>query len=380
MTTTSTAVRCTAVHKSFGAVRALNGVDLEIARGETVALLGRNGAGKSTSIALMLGLDDPDAGTVELFGGSAHDAVREGLVGAMLQDARPIPRVTVRELTSFVAAAYPRPMAPAHALELAGITDLAGRRVDRLSGGQAQRLRFALAVTGNPDLLVLDEPTAALDVEARRALWRSVRGYAARGATVLFSSHYLEEADENAGRVVVLDQGRVVADGTGEEIRRRVGGTLVSFDLAGRGSQGLRALPGVTASEIRGDRAVLRSTDPDATVMALAAAGRIRGLSVMPMSLEDAFLSITAGAHERHPSGSGTPGGSPPGDATSGYGLSGGGTSGDGARSAQDPPDARSARPAHEAGPARAGQVAQAARTARTAQAVRTPRNEEAVR
>jgi ABC-2 type transport system ATP-binding protein len=227
---------------------------------------------------------------------------------------------------------------------------------------------------------VLDEPTAALDVEARRALWRSVRGYAARGATVLFSSHYLEEADENAGRVVVLDQGRVVADGTGEEIRRRVGGTLVSFDLAGRGSQGLRALPGVTASEIRGDRAVLRSADPDATVMALAAAGRIRGLSVMPMSLEDAFLSITAGAHGRHPSGSGTPGGRPSGDATSGCGLSGGGTSGDGARSAQDPPDARSAWPAHDAGPARAGQVAQAAQAARTAQAVRTSRTEEAVR
>jgi ABC-2 type transport system ATP-binding protein len=169
MASPSPAVLLTQVRKNFGSVPALTGLDLALAPGETLALLGRNGAGKSTAINLLLGLDEPDAGRAELFGGPPRTAVGAGLVGAMLQDARPIPRVTVRELTAFVAATYPRPMRPAEALALAGIGELADRRVDKLSGGQAQRLRFALAVTGNPALIVLDEPTAALDVEARRA-------------------------------------------------------------------------------------------------------------------------------------------------------------------------------------------------------------------
>ncbi|MFJ2630944.1 ATP-binding cassette domain-containing protein [Streptomyces sp. NPDC087422] len=291
---TSPAVRFTAVHKSFGPVRAVAGIDLEIARGGTMALLGRNGAGKSTTISLLLGLDRPDAGEVRLFGGPPQEAVRAGRVGAMLQDGRPIPRATVKELVTFVAATYPRPMPVAEALSLAGITELAARRVDKLSGGQTQRLRFALAVAGNPELIVLDEPTAALDVEARRVFWRSMRGYAARGNTVLFSTHYLEEADEHADRILVIDQGRTVADGTGEQIKQAVGGTLVSFDLAGSGSAGLRTLPGVTAVEIRGDRALLRTSDSDATVVALAASDRVRRLEVVPASLEDAFLTLTA--------------------------------------------------------------------------------------
>ncbi|MEE4543711.1 ABC transporter ATP-binding protein [Streptomyces sp. V4-01] len=315
MATPSNAVRLAQVRKKFGAVPALDGLDLTLAAGETLALLGRNGAGKSTAINLLLGLDEPDAGRVELFGGPPHAAVAAGLVGAMLQDARPIPRVTVGELTAFVASTYPLPMRPAEALALAGIAELAARRVDKLSGGQAQRLRFALAVTGNPALIVLDEPTAALDVEARRAFWRSMRGYAARGNTVLFSTHYLEEADENADRVVVVDRGRAVADGTGEQIKQRVGGTLVSFDLAGRGSEGLRSLPGVTAVEIRGDRAVLRTGDSDATVVALAATDRVRRLAVTPASLEDAFLTLTAGTR---PQGEGPPSGEPAGGAAAG--------------------------------------------------------------
>jgi ABC-2 type transport system ATP-binding protein len=300
MANTPPAVGFTAVHKRFGAVHAVAGIDLEISRGETLALLGRNGAGKSTTISLLLGLDRPDSGEVRLFGGAPQDAVRGGLVGAMLQDGMPIPRVTVQEWVGFVASTYPRPLPVAETLALAGIGDLAGRRVDKLSGGQAQRLRFALAVAGNPALIVLDEPTAALDVEARRAFWRSMRGYASRGNTVLFSTHYLEEADENADRILVIDQGRTVADGSGEQIKQAVGGTLVSFDLAGAGSEGLRALPGVSAVEIRGDRAVLRTGDSDATVVALAGTGRIRRLQVSPASLEDAFLTLTA--HPADPS------------------------------------------------------------------------------
>lgn len=280
--------------KTYGAVRAVDGVDMRIAQGETVALLGRNGAGKSTTISLLLGLLQADEGTVELFGAAPERSVLAGRVGAMLQDSRAVPRVTVRELVSFVAGRYPAPMPVAQALELAGITDLAGRRVDRLSGGQTQRVRYAVALAGNPSLLVLDEPTAALDVEARHAFWRSMREYAGLGRTVLFSTHYLEEADAHADRIIVIDRGRVVADGTGEQLRRAAGGNLVSIDLAGRGTEGLTLLPGVRSMEVRGDRALLRTDDSDATVIALAELGAIRGLEVVPASLDDAFLALTA--------------------------------------------------------------------------------------
>ncbi|MFD0368577.1 ATP-binding cassette domain-containing protein [Streptomyces sp. NPDC127114] len=270
-------------------------MDLAIRRGETVALLGRNGAGKSTTINLLLGLDEPDGGRVRLFGAEPARAVAAGRVGAMLQDTRPVPRVTVRELVGFVARTYPDPLPVGEALALAGLTELADRRVDRLSGGQAQRVRFAVALSGNPELLVLDEPTAALDVEAREAFWASMRRYARRGNTVLFSTHYLEEADEHADRIVVVDSGRVLADGTAEQLKRAAGGSSVSFDLAGRPTDGLAALPGVTSAEIRGDRARLRSDDPDATVLALASLGLVRRLEVAPVSLNDAFLSLTRG-------------------------------------------------------------------------------------
>lgn len=280
--------------KTYGAVRAVDGVDMRIAQGETVALLGRNGAGKSTAISLLLGLVQADEGTVELFGAAPERSVLAGRVGAMLQDSRAVPRVTVRELVSFVAGRYPAPMPVAHALELAGITDLAGRRVDRLSGGQTQRVRYAVALAGNPSLLVLDEPTAALDVEARHAFWRSMREYAGLGRTVLFSTHYLEEADAHADRIIVIDRGRVVADGTGEQLRRAAGGNLVSIDLDGPGTEGLTLLPGVRSMEVRGDRALLRTDDSDATVIALAELGAIRGLEVAPASLDDAFLALTA--------------------------------------------------------------------------------------
>ncbi|MEW2492059.1 MULTISPECIES: ABC transporter ATP-binding protein [Streptomyces] len=293
-TGTPTAVSFTGAVKTYGAVRAVDGVDLRIARGETIALLGRNGAGKSTLISLLLGLHPPDEGTVQLFDAPPERAVRAGRVGAMLQDARAVPRVTVQELVAFVAGRYPDPMPVARALELAGITDLARRRVDRLSGGQTQRVRFAVALAGNPSLLVLDEPTAALDVEARQTFWRSMRAYADRGHTVLFSTHHLEEADTHADRIVVIDRGRVVADGTGEQLRRAAGGALVSIEPAGRDTEELALLPGVRTVEVRGKRVLLRTDDSDKTVIALAALGAIRRLEVAPASLEDAFLALTA--------------------------------------------------------------------------------------
>ncbi|MFE7747498.1 ABC transporter ATP-binding protein [Streptomyces sp. NPDC057428] len=297
-TTTGPAAVFTAVVKTFGkaarTVRAVDGIDLTIGRGESVALLGRNGAGKSTAISLLLGLNDPDSGSVRLLGRTPRGAVRAGLVGAMLQDGRPIPRVTVRELIAFVASTYPRPLPVAEAAALAGVTEYADRRVDKLSGGQVQRVRFAVALAGDPGLVVLDEPTAALDVEARRAFWDSMRAFTARGNTLLFSTHHLEEADEHADRIVVLDRGRIVADGTGEEIRRAAGGSVVSVDLAGCPAGGLELLPGVVGVDVRGGRASLRSDDSDATVTALAALGAVRGLRVAGATLEDAFLALTS--------------------------------------------------------------------------------------
>ncbi|MFE5907948.1 ATP-binding cassette domain-containing protein [Streptomyces wedmorensis] len=291
------AVAFTAATKTYGAVRAVDGLDLTVRQGETVALLGRNGAGKSTAIGLLLGLDEPDSGRVAVFGTAPDRAVAAGRVGAMLQEARPVSRVTVRELVGFVARTYPSPMPVDEALALAGLTALAGRRVDRLSGGQTQRVRFAVALAGNPELIVLDEPTAALDVEARQEFWDSMRGYARRGNTVLFSTHYLEEADAHADRIVVLDSGRVLADGTGEELKRAAGGSLVSFDLAGGPTDWLGLLPGVTSFEVRGDRARLRTGDSDATVRALARRDAVRSLEVAPVSLNDAFLALTRPPH-----------------------------------------------------------------------------------
>lgn len=287
--------------KTFGGsgqrVRAADGLTLTVERGETVALLGRNGAGKSTAISLLLGLDEPDAGSVRVLGRTPGQAVRAGLVGAMLQDGRPIQRVTVRELITFVASTYPQPLPVAEALALAGVTEYADRRVDKLSGGQIQRVRFAVALAGNPELIVLDEPTAALDVEGRHAFWESMRAYARRGNTVLFSTHYLEEADENADRIVVIDRGRIVADGSGETIKAAAGRSRVSFDLAGRSTEGLDLLPGVVTVEVTGDRAVLHTDDSDATVVDLARLGLVRGLQVSPATLEAAFLSLTAPAN-----------------------------------------------------------------------------------
>ncbi|WP_392841392.1 ATP-binding cassette domain-containing protein [Streptomyces sp. LN500] len=294
------AVIFTGAVKTFGraaqTVRAVDGIDLTVERGETVALLGRNGAGKSTTISLLLGLDEPDSGGVQLLGRTPEQAVRAGRVGAMLQDGQPIPRVTVRELIAFVASTYPSPMPVPESLALAGVSAYADRRVDKLSGGQVQRVRFAVALAGNPELIVLDEPTAALDVEARRAFWDAMRAYARRGNTVLFSTHYLEEADENADRIVVIDHGRIVADGSADRIKESVGGSRVSFDLAGGPTKGLELLPGVNAVEVRGDRALLRTDDSDATVIELARLGRVRDLQVSRPTLEDAFLSLTTPA------------------------------------------------------------------------------------
>jgi ABC-2 type transport system ATP-binding protein len=286
------------LRRRFGSTEAVAGVDLRVAAGETVALLGPNGAGKSTTLAMILGLLPATAGQVTIDGRTPRQAVADGKVGALLQSGAGsgLPSGTrVGELVGFVASLYPAPLAPLDVLRHARLTSLAGHRLDRLSGGELQRVRFALAICADPRLLILDEPTVGLDVPSRRAFWETVRAFAAEGCAVLFATHYLAEAAETAGRVVVLHKGRVAADGTVDEIRRTVAIRTVRFRAPDAGPGTLRALPAVEQVRQDGDVISLDSTDADATVRGLVGSGTpFTDLEVTSAGLEDAFLALTS--------------------------------------------------------------------------------------
>jgi ABC-2 type transport system ATP-binding protein len=291
---TDIAIHLDGVTRSFGGVPAVRGIDLTVARGETIALLGPNGAGKSTTIAMILGLLAPDGGRVSVYGQTPAAAMRAGLVGSMLQDSGFVANATVRELVELARALYPKPLPSKEILATAGLTELAGRRLDKLSGGESQRARFAFALAGDPDLLLLDEPTAAMDVASRQGFWAAMRRYAGAGHTVVFATHYLAEADEYADRVVVIAAGRVVADGPAADIKKVAGGRTVSLRLDGHSPSDLAALPGVHAVELAGDRVHLRTDDADATVLTLARGSGFLDLEVVPAGLDEAFLTLTA--------------------------------------------------------------------------------------
>jgi ABC-2 type transport system ATP-binding protein len=275
-------------------VHAVRGIDLDIAPGETVALLGPNGAGKSTTIEMLLGLTRPDAGTVSVFGLSPERSVDEGNVGAMLQTGSLIRDLSVGELVTMIASLYPKPLAVDDALELAGIGSLAGRRTQKLSGGETQRARFAVAIVADPDLLVLDEPTVAMDVESRRAFWSAMRAFVARDKTVLFATHYLEEADAYADRVVLMASGAIVADGPPTEIKAMVGSRRIRATLPGADRALLAALPGVTDVDLRGEAISLVCSDSDLALRALLEASPdVRDIEVTGAGLEEAFVQLT---------------------------------------------------------------------------------------
>jgi len=281
--------------KSYGEVRAVQEVDLSIGLGETVALLGPNGAGKSTTLDMMLGLARPDTGTVSLFGQPPDAAVQAGRVGGMLQTGSLVQYLNVRELLTMVASLYPRPLPVDEALRITGTADIAARRTTKLSGGQTQRVRFALALVGNPDLLVLDEPTASLDVESRHDFWTVIRGVAQSGKTVVFATHYLEEADAYADRIVVMAQGRVVADGPSTEIKAMAGERTIQATLPGVELPALAAIPGVISAQRRGEGVVLTCGDSDAALRDLLARyPATRNIEVHSAGLEEAFLELTA--------------------------------------------------------------------------------------
>jgi ABC-2 type transport system ATP-binding protein len=282
--------------KSYGEVRAVQSIDLAIAPGETVALLGPNGAGKTTTIDMVLGLARPDSGTVSVFGMPPAAAVRAGWVGGMLQTGSPLEHLKVRELVTLMASYYPHPLPVEDALRLTGAAQFAGQRTTKLSGGQAQRVRFAAALVGDPDLLVLDEPTAGIDVEGRREFWQAMRAFAGRGKTVLFATHYLEEADAYADRIVLIARGRVIADGPATEIKARAGARAIRATLPGTGTTLLGTLPGVVSAERHGDAVLLSCSDSDAALRGLLGSfPAARDIEVRGGSLEEAFLELTAG-------------------------------------------------------------------------------------
>ena len=290
-------VRLTDLTKSYGDVKAVRGVNISIRPGETLALLGPNGAGKSTTIDMVLGLTRPDSGTVTLFGSSPADAVQAGVVGGMLQTGSLLGYLSVRELVVMVASLYPHPLDVREVLRLTGTTEFADRPTTKLSGGQTQRVRMAIALVADPDLLVLDEPTAALDVEGRRDFWTSMRAVAARGKTVVFATHYLEEADAYADRIVLMARGRVVADGPPTEIKARVGGRTIRATLPGVDQSALASLPGVTKADQRGDALVLTCPDSPSSDSALRALlalyPQASDIEVRGAGLEEAFLDLT---------------------------------------------------------------------------------------
>ncbi len=282
------------VSKRYGNLQAVDGLTLELRHGETVALLGPNGAGKSTSLDMLLALRKPSAGRITMFGSDPYHAVKSGRVGAMLQSGGLMPEVTVRELVTLITNVHPNPEPVEVTLKRAGVAQFADQRVDRLSGGQTQRVRFALAICGKSELIVLDEPTTAMDVETRRTFWASMKEEVAQGRTLLFATHYLEEADQAADRILVINRGRLLADGTPAEIKSRAGAKRVSFRLDKVDEPFLLGLPGLVNLEVRHDIVQIQSSDSDATLYAVLDAGyRPSEIEVQSLGLEQAFIAIT---------------------------------------------------------------------------------------
>jgi ABC-2 type transport system ATP-binding protein len=279
----------------YGETVAVDGLDLTVPAGQTVALLGPNGAGKSTTVNAVLGLLRPDAGRIQVLGRTPLDAIRAGGVGAMLQHGGLPSEARVGEVIDLVRRSFPTAWPLDDLVATAGIDGLLARPVDALSGGQRQRVLLALALAGEPPLLLLDEPTSAMDVEGRRAFWTTMRGLAGRGHTVVFATHHLEEADAVADRVVVVAGGRVVADGSAAQLKAGGATRRISF-TAGAG-QDLDALPAVRSSSRQGSTVTLTTADAEATLRALLADGTpLPDLEVRGASLEDAVLTLTSSA------------------------------------------------------------------------------------
>jgi len=282
------------VTKRFGPVTAVDDMTLSIEPGEIVAFLGPNGAGKTTTVDMMLGLSRPNAGIVRIYGRRPVDAVARGEVAAVMQTGGLLKDLTVAETVRLTSTLFAHSRPVDEVLERAGISEIGNRLVGKCSGGQQQRLRFALALLSDPLLMVLDEPTSGMDVEGRRDFWAAIREDAERGRTVMFATHYLDEADSYADRIVLIRSGRIVADGTTAEIKAMASGRSVRATLPDADTAALSALSGVDDVEVRGDTVIVRGKDSDGVARYLLTQTRARDLEITTHNLEDAFLALTS--------------------------------------------------------------------------------------
>jgi ABC-2 type transport system ATP-binding protein len=302
---TETVASLNTVTKRYGnGVVALDKLSLTLHRGEVVALLGPNGAGKSTAVKLLMGLSSPTAGEVRIFGADPRQSAARIRTGVMLQVGRAPEMLRVREHIELFRGYYPNPMPYADIVTAAGLEGIEATMFGQLSGGQKQRVLFALALAGDPDLIFLDEPTVGMDIKARRGMWATVRSLAARGKTILLTTHYLEEADALAHRIIVIDKGRVVCEGTPAEVKSL--GSATPGSSSSRSIKIIRcvtnltapvllAIPGVTSAELTGSTMTINSTKPEATLRELLALDQsLHSIEVQSPALEDAFLALTA--------------------------------------------------------------------------------------
>jgi ABC-2 type transport system ATP-binding protein len=259
-----------------------------------MAFLGPNGAGKTSTIDMILGLSRPDAGEVEVYGMAPRQAVRKGLVSAVMQTGGLLKDLTVAETAEYTASLFAVSRPVGEVLERAGITAIAARRVGKCSGGEQQRLRFAMALIPDPQLLILDEPTQGMDVEGRRDFWKAIGDDAALGRTIVFATHYLEEADAYAGRIVLISKGQIVADGTAAEVKGLASCRTIRATLPGADEAALRAMPGVDGVEVRGDTVLIHSGDTDAVARRLLNQTQARDLEITSRGLEQAFIALTS--------------------------------------------------------------------------------------
>lgn len=296
MTTMSMpAVHAAGLHKSFGKVHAVRGLDLTVQPGEVVAFLGPNGAGKTTTIDMILGLSNPDQGRVAIYGHTPRGAIARGQVAAVMQTGGLLRDISVRETVQLNAAMFDSSRPVEEVLERAGILDIADRTVENCSGGQQQRLRFAMALVSDPGLLILDEPTTGMDVTGRRDFWAAIRADALRGRTVIFATHYLEEADAYADRIVLVRQGTVVADGTAAQIKNLASGRTVRASLPSADRDLLAGVPAADSVGFDGGRVTVRTRDSDAVVRYLLNSTGAHDVEVASNNLEEAFVALTGG-------------------------------------------------------------------------------------
>lgn len=289
------AVELTKLRKQFSSIVAVNDIDLTVERGEVLAFLGPNGAGKTTTLDMVLGLTRPTSGSISVCGTTPREAFKAGKVSALLQTGGLLADITVGETVDYIASTFPKPTMGRRALELAGIAELASRKVKACSGGEQQRLKFALALLPDPEVLILDEPTAGMDVSARRTFWDRMQGEASSGRTIIFATHYLEEAEQFARRVVFISEGAIVADGPTEQIRDLTGARSIQANVENPESVmvSLRERFPHLSVEVTGAHLATVASESDDVARFLLSLAGVSNLEISHPSLEDSFVRLT---------------------------------------------------------------------------------------